>query len=126
MSNSSSANQDRMIGPGSLTTNEPAESFGDILSQYEQSHKHRPETGEKGLQGTIIAVSGDSVYLDVGYKIEGTVPLEGFQGVPVKPGDVFPVSIKGRGADGYYELSLLKVERPRDWSSLEKAFADKA
>ncbi|MCL4401054.1 MAG: S1 RNA-binding domain-containing protein, partial [Acidobacteria bacterium] len=25
----------------------------------------------------------------------------------------------------YYQLSLIKVERPKDWSSLEKAFADK-
>jgi small subunit ribosomal protein S1 len=37
-----------------------------------------------------------------------------------------PVSIKGRDPEGYYELSRLKVERPKDWSSLEKAFADKA
>jgi len=36
-----------------------------------------------------------------------------------------PVSIKGRGPEGYYELSRTKVERPKDWSSLEKAFADK-
>jgi small subunit ribosomal protein S1 len=44
----------------------------------------------------------------------------------VKAGDKIPVSIKGRGPEGYYELSRLKVERPKDWSSLEKAFADKA
>jgi len=36
------------------------------------------------------------------------------------------VSIKGRSPEGYYELSRLKVERPKDWTSLEKAFADKA
>jgi len=34
--------------------------------------------------------------------------------------------MKGRGPDGYYELSRIRVERPKDWSSLEKAFADKA
>src|SRR5262249_15612356 len=33
---------------------------------------------------------------------------------------------KGRDPEGYYELSRIKVERPKDWSSLEKAFADKA
>jgi small subunit ribosomal protein S1 len=44
----------------------------------------------------------------------------------VKPGDKMPVSIKGRDPEGYYELSRIKVERPKDWSSLEKAFADKA
>src|SRR5207244_9753234 len=40
--------------------------------------------------------------------------------------DKIPVSIKGRDEEGYYELTRLKVERPRDWSSLEKAFAGKA
>ena len=76
----------------------------------------------------MIAVSGESVFLDIGYKIEGIIPLAEFQaaGETVKPGDKMPVSIKGRDAEGYYELSRLKVERPKDWSSLEKAFADKA
>ena len=44
----------------------------------------------------------------------------------MKPGDKMPVSIKGRDPEGYYELSRIKVERPKDWSALEKAFADKA
>ena len=76
----------------------PTESFGDILSQYEQSHSHKPEEGGKGLEGTVIAVSGESVFLDIGYKIEGIIPLAEFQsaGETVKPGDKLPVSIKGR------------------------------
>ncbi len=44
----------------------------------------------------------------------------------MKRGDKLTVSIKGRDPEGYYELSRIKVERPKDWSSLEKAFADKA
>ena len=44
----------------------------------------------------------------------------------MKPGDKLPVSIKGRDPEGYYELSRIKVERPKDWSALERAFADKA
>ena len=76
----------------------------------------------------MIAVSGESVFLDIGFKTEGMIPLADFQnaGETVKPGDKVPVSIKGRGPEGYYELSRIKVERPKDWSSLEKAFADKA
>jgi small subunit ribosomal protein S1 len=119
----------RGIGPESQpSTNEPAESFGDILSQYEQSHSHRAEEGKKGLEGTVVAVSAESVFLDIGYKTEGIIPLTEFQkaGETVKRGDKFPVSIKGRDAEGYYELSRLKVERPKDWSALEKAFAEKA
>jgi small subunit ribosomal protein S1 len=120
--------QDRTTGPESQTTNEPAESFGDLLSQFEQSHSHKPEEGGKGLEGTVVAVSGESVFLDIGFKIEGIIPLAEFQkaGETVKRGDKIAVSIKGRDHEGYYELSRIRVERPKDWSSLEKAFADKA
>jgi small subunit ribosomal protein S1 len=34
--------------------------------------------------------------------------------------------VKGRDEDGYYEVTLHKVARPKDWSSLEEAFAAKA
>jgi small subunit ribosomal protein S1 len=127
MANPSTLDQDPAARSGSQPNNDSAESFGDILSQYEQSHSHRPDEGGKGLEGTVIAISGDSVFLDIGYKIEGTIPVAEFQaaGESVKPGDKMPVSIKGRGPEGYYELSRIKVERPKDWSSLEKAFADK-
>ena len=128
MANPSMLDQDPTARPGSETNNEPDESFGDVLSQFEQSHSHKAEEGGKGLEGTVIALSGDSVFLDIGYKIEGTIPLAEFEaaGETVKRGDKIPVSIKGRGPEGYYELSRIKVARPKDWSSLEKAFADKA
>src|SRR6202040_974981 len=35
------------------------------------------------------------------------------------------VAVKGRNAEGYYELSRFRVEQRRDWSALERAFADK-
>ena len=127
MSNPNTLDQDPVIGLGSQPATEPAESFGDILSQYEQSHSHRVEEGKRGLEGTVIAVTGESVYLDIGFKTEGIIPLADFQsaGETVKAGDKIPVSIKGRDPEGYYELSRTKVERPKDWTSLEKAFADK-
>ena len=128
MANPSSLDQDRAARPDSEPNNENTESFGDILSQYEQAHKHRAEEGGRGLEGVVIAISADSVFLDIGYKTEGMIPLAEFQsaGESPKPGDKMPVSIKGRSAEGYYELSRIKVERPKDWSALEKAFADKS
>ena len=75
----------------------------------------------------MIAVTADSVVLDIGYKTEGILPLTAFQaGEPPKPGDKVQVTVKGRDPEGYYELSRGKVERPTDWSSLEKAFAEKS
>src|SRR5690349_16999566 len=127
MPNPSIMDQDRATGPESQPNNESNESFGDILSQYEQSHSHR-EPGGKGLEGTVISVTGDSVFLDIGFKTEGIIPLADFtaSGDKVQPGDRVQVSIKGRDPEGYYELSKIKVERPKDWSAMEKASADKA
>jgi len=129
MSNPSMLDQDRPVDPKSPTTNEPDESFGDILSEYEQSHTHRiREEGKRGLEGTVVAITAESVFLDIGYKTEGIIPVADFQatGESPKAGDKMPVSIKGRDPEGYYELSRIKVERPKDWSALEKVFADKA
>jgi len=125
MPNPSMLDQDNTARPDSQTTNEPNESsFGDLLSQFEQSH-HKKEEG--AIDGTVVAISGESVFVDVGYKTEGILPLADFQaaGEPVKRGDKIAVTIKGRDSEGYYQLSRIKVERPRDWSALEKAFADK-
>jgi len=131
MPNPSMLDEDPSTGPESqTTTNQPGESFADILTEYEQSHSHRTETdeGHGALEGTVVAVTGDSVFLDIGFKTEGILPLSALAaaGDTVKRGDTIPVSIKGRDPEGYYELSRLKVERPKDWSSLERAFADKA
>src|ERR1700676_2831950 len=103
---------------------ESTESFGDILSQYQKSHSRKAE-GSKQLQATVIAVNAESVFFDIGYKSEGILPLAALQGESLKPGDKCLVTVKGRDLDGYYELSRFKVERPMDWTGLEKAFTEK-
>jgi small subunit ribosomal protein S1 len=114
--------------PDPQPATEPDESFGDLLSQYEKSHSRKTDDGRRQIEGTVITVSADTVYLDIGFKSEGILPLSVFQnaGETVKPGDKLPVSVKGRDPEGYYELSRSRVERPTDWPSLERAFADKS
>ncbi len=106
---------------------ESGESFGAIFSEYEQSHARKGEGGSRQIDGTVVAVSADSVFLDIGYKTEGVLPLAIFQSgnETVKPGDRLLVSVKGRNLEGYYELSRFKVEQPKDWSALEHAFIAK-
>ncbi|MGD0730794.1 MAG: S1 RNA-binding domain-containing protein [Terracidiphilus sp.] len=106
---------------------EPTESFADLLAQFERSHSHRAEPGSRQLQGTVVSVSADQVFLDIGYKAEGVLPRSAFDNNAegVKPGDSFPVSVTGRNEEHYYELSRFKVAQPRDWSALETAFAEK-
>jgi small subunit ribosomal protein S1 len=110
--------------PENQPVSEKTESFGDILSQFQKSHSRKTE-GSRQLQATVIAVNAESVFFDIGYKSEGILPLAALQGEPLKAGDKCLVTVKGRDLDGYYELSRFKVERPMDWTGLEKAFADK-
>ncbi len=114
--------------PDSQTAPEADESFGEIFSKFEQSHLRKGEDGGKQLEGTVIALSAESAFLDIGFKTEGILPLAALQGAgeTVKVGDTFPVSVKGRDAEGYYTLSRLKIAQPKDWSALERAFADKS
>jgi small subunit ribosomal protein S1 len=106
---------------------EPTESFADLLRDFERSHSHKSEPGAKQLQGTVISVSAEQVFLDIGYKTEGVLPRSAFENnaEAVKVGDTFPVSVTGRNEEHYYELSRFKVAQPRDWSALEAAFAEK-
>ncbi|MGD0368516.1 MAG: S1 RNA-binding domain-containing protein, partial [Acidobacteriaceae bacterium] len=107
------------------TPDNPESSFGEMLSQFEESHRKEP--GAKQLEGTVVSVSADAVYLDIGYKTEGVLARAAFRdnAESVKAGDRFRVSVKGRNAERYYELSLARVSQPTDWESLETAFAEK-
>src|ERR1700692_4521554 len=108
---------------------EPNSSFGDILSQFERAHAPAAEHDSTGREGTVIAVSGDSVFVDVGLKIEGILPASELRdksgNLEVHAGDKLRVGITGRDAEGYYTLSKLKVRRPKDWAGLESAFQEK-
>ena len=105
----------------------PAESFAELLDQFEHTHSHKAEGGGKQLEGTVVSLDAESVYLDIGYKSEGILPRSAFENNAdgVAAGEKFPVSVKGRNAERYYELSRHKVVQPTDWASLEEAFTQK-
>ncbi len=105
-----------MSNPATPDSHQPTEtstdngaSFADLLAQHEKGHSHKSDDGSRRLDATVVAVTTDSVLLDIGYKSEGILPLAEFQAAP----------------EGYYSLSRFKVAAPKDWSSLEQAFAEK-
>jgi small subunit ribosomal protein S1 len=106
---------------------QPEESFADVLRDFERTHKRKPEADSRQLQGTVVSVSAEQVFLDIGYKTEGVLPRSVFEknAEDIKAGDTVPVSVKGRNEEGYYELSRFKVAQPRDWTALEAAFTEK-
>jgi small subunit ribosomal protein S1 len=114
---------------------EATESFADVLKDFEKSHSHRakaapgsaPEGASRQLEGTVVSVTAEQVFLDIGYKTEGVLARTALErnGEGVQAGDVFNVSVTGRNAEGYYELSRFKIAQVRDWSAIEAAFAEK-
>jgi small subunit ribosomal protein S1 len=117
---------DSLNTPGAI--DDSTESFGSLLSQFEKTHGGQSKTEASQKEGIVISISSDSVFLDIGFKIEGVLSRGEFennaQGITV--GDRFPVSVKGRNEEGYYALSRLKIAQPTDWSSLEEAYEQKA
>jgi len=105
---------------------ESGESFGVMLSQFERSHATKNTEGLR--EGTVVSVSSDSVFVDLGFKTEGVLPVSEFPSdqESVKPGDKLQVTIKGRDPEGYYLLTRSKAARPTDWAALERAFAAKS
>jgi small subunit ribosomal protein S1 len=100
---------------------EVGDSFGDLLRSYEQSHSF---VGGQQIDATVISISGESIFVDVGLKREGLLPVTAFGSAEsVSAGQKVRVAIHGRDAEGFYLLSLLPVEQPRDWSALQAAFA---
>ncbi len=105
--------------PDTLEASTPDTSFGDILTEFEQSHHVEGGT----VEGTVVSVTPDGAFVDIGRKMDGVLPLT--PGVDLKPGRKVLVSIRGRDEEGNYLLSTIKVEVPRDWTGLETAFAEK-
>ena len=108
----------------SLSVGDTQDSFGDILSQFERKQSLK----EGRRQGVVVSITSDSVFLDVGLKTEGTLPLQELgtkEREALAVGAKVEVTIKGRDPGGYYQLTRSLAARPSDWTALEKAFAEK-
>jgi small subunit ribosomal protein S1 len=110
-----------------IEADEPDESFGDAFAEFERTHQRKAEDGSKQIDATVVTIDVENVVLDIGFKTEGVLARTTFpnNGDDVKPGDRMLVSVRGRNAEGYYELSRIRVAQPTDWTSLQKAFEEK-
>ncbi|ADW69318.1 S1 RNA-binding domain-containing protein [Granulicella tundricola] len=103
--------------------------FAALLRENDQERASAVDRsgGSKQIDATVVAVSADTVFLDIGYKTEGILPLSSFPASDkaVEPGDKVRVTVKGRDTDGYYELTRQRTATPKDYSSLEEAFEAK-
>jgi small subunit ribosomal protein S1 len=108
---------------GEASESSVEESFGDILQAFEETHS-AVQPGQS-VQGRIVSVNENVVLVDIGQKSEGVLPIDQLEaGVTPEVGQELAVTVSGRNEDGVVTLSVQKVVVPKDWSALEKAFAE--
>ena len=108
------------------TDNELNESFGDLLTQYEREHARKSDDGPRQLQGTVVAVTADSVLLDIGYKTEGILPLSAFQNEEMKAGRQIPGFGERPRSRRLLRTHALAGRSSKGLDALERAFAEKS
>ncbi len=100
-------------------------SKSDFQAQLEESLKtfNAPETGNL-VEGTVVQISNDYVYVDIGDKSEGLIPAEEFaEGLP-KVGDKVQALLSGHNANGPV-LSKKKADSKRYLKEIQAAWKDK-
>ena len=98
-------------------------------AMLEETFKEGELTEGSVVKGTVIAVEGDSVLIDVGLKSEGRIALREFASPGIEDeigaGDIVDVYLERmEDNQGQAVLSREKARREEAWTLLEKAFND--
>ena len=98
-----------------------------LLQEYESQYRNLVEG--QIIKGRVLKITESEVFVDVGHKSEGVVPirevLDSYGKVNVKPGDEISVLLEqNEDVDGYLLLSREKAERIRVWDLVENAYRD--
>ena len=107
--------------------NETQDSKGNIQTQLQEEYLKSLESLEEGqlVDGTVIQVTPDQVFVDVGYKSEGKIPTSEFTELP-KVGDVVSVVlITKENRHGEVIVSKQKADLKQLWKTLRQAAQDK-
>lgn len=107
--------------------NETQDSKGNIQTQLQEEYLKSLESLEEGqlVDGTVIQVTPDQVFVDVGYKSEGKIPTSEFTELP-KVGDVVSVIlITKENRHGEVIVSKQKADLKQLWKTLRQAAQDK-
>lgn len=99
-------------------SNEKA-SFAQILEAWEHTEQEGLSKGQI-VDGVVVETREDTVFLDIGEKQEGRVPLSDFNDRPAT-GQQVSVVFKRR-VDGYAILSKKEADIRKGWESIRDAF----
>ncbi len=104
---------------------EAQNSKGDFQTQLEESLKefNAPQAGQM-VEGIVVQITSDYVYVDIGDKSEGLIPTEEFAGDLPKEGDKVQAFLSGHNANGPV-LSKKKADSKRYMKEIQAAWKDK-
>ncbi|MFQ5596725.1 MAG: 30S ribosomal protein S1 [Nitrospiria bacterium] len=95
---------------------------------YAETFKNMEEGGV--IDGTVLALEGESVLVDIGYKSEGVIPKEEFKAeeyTELQVGSTVSVYLEEReNSDGNVVLSKEKADRMRIWKEIEEIYKKEA
>jgi small subunit ribosomal protein S1 len=106
----------------------PVEDFASALESF--TTEAEETSGEDHvIHGTVLKVTGSYVFVDIGAKSEGALPVAevlDHDGNPkFQPGDAIEVMReKGHTDEGYINLSFQKAQRLRAWDDIEKSYSE--
>lgn len=105
---------------------EAQDSKSAIQTQLEESLKGLKELEDGQLvDSTVIAVTDELVFVDIGYKSEGKIPVQEFAGNLPKVGDVVTVVLVRKDGRNGPEISKSRADAKQLWKELRKAFDEK-
>ncbi len=77
------------------------------------------------VEGTVVQVSGEEVFIDIGYKAEGRIALDELDSIP-EVGDVLEVVLLRKDIrNGGVSVSKRKADEKKFWKELKEAFQDR-
>ncbi len=105
---------------------ESQNSKSEIQTQLEESLKGLKELEDGQLvDGSVIAVTDELVFVDIGYKSEGKIPVAEFSGNLPNVGDVVTVVLLRKDGRNGPEISKSKADAKQLMKDMRKAFDEK-
>ncbi len=95
-------------------------------TQLQEEYLKAMDQLEEGqlVDGHVIQVDNEFVFIDIGYKSEGKIPLSEFKEAPEIGEIVSVVLVKREGKNGEIVVSKKKADAKVMWKELRDAFAD--
>lgn len=102
-------------------------SSSEIQSKLQEEYLKQLEQLEEGqlVDGLVVQISREHVFIDVGYKSEGRIPVSEFSELPKVGDKVSVVLVTKENKHGEVIVSKQKADEKLFWKNLRRAFQDK-